>query len=84
MIAFSGVSFYGVGANSGTAFRQDLTKGNKSLANNANEIQAGINMSTYVASTNEGPANYVAAFSDISSGTTSGAVTAVVTDRTTW
>ncbi len=83
-VAFSGVSFYGVGANSGTAFRQDLTKGNKSLANTANEIVAGVNMSTYVASTNEGPANYVAAFSDISSGTTSGAVTAVVTDRTTW
>ena len=40
-------------------------------------------MSTYVASTNGGPA-YAAAFSDISSGTTSGAVTAVVTDRTTW
>jgi hypothetical protein len=83
-VAFSGVSFYGVGANSGTAFRQDLTKGNKSLAATANQIQAGINMSTYVASTNEGPANYVAAFTAISAGTTSGAVTAISTDRTTW
>ena len=83
-VAFSGVSFYGVGANSGTAFRQDLTKGNISLLNTANEILAGVNISTYVASTNEGPANYVADFTQISAGTTSGAVTAISTDRTGW
>ncbi|MED5354230.1 MAG: hypothetical protein VX573_00265 [Bacteroidota bacterium] len=51
-----------------------------------NLLVKGVNISTYVASTNEGPATYVAAFSDIASGTTTttGAVTAVLTDRTGW
>jgi hypothetical protein len=51
-----------------------------------NLLVKGVNISTYVASTNEGPASYVAAFSDIASGTTSttGAVTAVLTNRTGW
>ena len=51
-----------------------------------NLLVKGVNISTYVASTNEGPASYVAAFSDIASGTTTttGAVTAVLTNRTGW
>jgi hypothetical protein len=41
-------------------------------------------MSAYAATTNETPANYDAAFSAISAGTTTGTVTAISTDRTGW
>ena len=45
---------------------------------------AGTNIATFGGSNGEDMATYVAAFSAISSGTTSGAVTAVTTDRTGW
>jgi len=65
---------------------------NGATANTHSEIGlglliAGSNISSYVAGVLETPANYVAAFTDISSGTTTtttAAVTAVDTDRTGW
>ena len=45
---------------------------------------AGTNIATFGGSNGESMANYVAAFTAISSGTTSGTVTAVTTDRTGW
>ena len=49
-------------------------------------LVAGSNIDTYVAGVQEAPANYVAAFTAISSGTTTttGAVTAVDLNRTGW
>jgi len=48
-------------------------------------IQAGINISSYVSETNESPANYVASFDDIASGTeVDTTVKAVTISRTGW
>ena len=47
-------------------------------------LVAGVNITTWVADTNEAPENYVAAFSDITSGTTAATVAAVTINRTGW
>jgi len=69
---------------SNTGIVNTVTTGDSNIANGL--LIAGTNIDTYVAGVLETPANYVAAFSDISSGTTTttGAVTAVDTDRTGW
>jgi hypothetical protein len=85
MYRSNGHSMYIVGANSNTTMRTALDKGTKSgTPAEMGYLAPGVNMSAYVASTNETPANYDAAFSAISAGTTTGAITAISTDRTGW
>ena len=70
---------------SNTGIINTITNLDSSIASNL--MIAGTNIDTYTAGVLETPANYVAAFSDISSGTTTtttAAVTAVDTDRTGW
>jgi hypothetical protein len=64
-----------------------LSDGNTGAADGAdNLLVGGTNILAYNATTNPNAALYVAAFGDISAGTssTTGAVTAISTDRTTW
>ena len=67
---------------SNTGIINTVTDLDSSIA--AGLMTAGTNIATFGGSNGESMANYVAAFSAISSGTTSGAVTAVTTDRTGW
>jgi hypothetical protein len=86
MYRTDGHSMYIVGANSNTTMRtNNVDHGNKTATPaEAGYIAPGVNMSAYAATTNETPANYDAAFSAISAGTTTGAITAISTDRTGW
>ena len=67
---------------SNTGIINTVTNLDSSIA--AGLMAAGTNIATFGGSNGESMANYVAAFSSISSGTTSGTVTAVTTDRTGW
>ena len=49
-----------------------------------NLLVDGTNIAAYSATTNTSTGNYVTAFTDISAGTTTGTVTEISTDRTTW